>query len=198
MRRISLILKILLAAAIAAVALHILFQNIPVKGIFDTESMGIGEIKADEATGAVNSDIIPDSDVKDSSGPDKNEYEKHLENNQNSQDKLSNTVEGYDIPDYKDIYGEDFHKDGRLFMSSEEVEAVECLSFKDKVTGISILSKVGKNDMEKIYDVVEDGVTNEEMGKIRSLLEKYLSESEVDTLYKMLWKTKLLYQEKNR
>jgi hypothetical protein len=75
---------------------------------------------------------------------------------------------------------------GDFFMTFEEVESMENLELLQKLTGVSILSKVAKDDMESIYYMIEGGITYEEMGEIRRLLEKYLSDAEVDTLYEIL------------
>jgi hypothetical protein len=82
--------------------------------------------------------------------------------------------------------GKHHGESGDFFMTFEEVESMENLELLQKLTGISILSKVAKDDMESIYYMIEGGITYEEMGEIRKLLEKYLSDAEVDTLYEIL------------
>jgi hypothetical protein len=96
---------------------------------------------------------------------------------ENSQNDLGAVIEGN---------GKHHVESGDFFMTFEEVESMENLELLQKLTGISILSKVAKDDMENIYYMIEGGITYEEMGEIRKLLEKYLSDAEVDTLYEIL------------
>jgi hypothetical protein len=83
-------------------------------------------------------------------------------------------------------------KSGDFFMTFEEVESMENLELLQKLTGVSILSKVAKDDIESIYYMIEGGITYEEMGEIRRLLEKYLSDAEVDLLYEILEASKAI------
>lgn len=92
------------------------------------------------------------------------------------------------------IESDDKHhgESGDFFMTFEEMESMENLELLQKLTGVSILSKVAKDDMESIYYMIEGGITYEEMGEIRKLLEKYLSDAEVDTLYEILEASKAI------
>lgn len=81
----------------------------------------------------------------------------------------------------------------RLFMTSEEVMAMQDLSVRDKLMGMSILKKVPMEDIERIYRMSEDGVTYGELEDIRLILEKYLAEEEVEKLDDLLMRHKKMY-----
>ena len=80
-----------------------------------------------------------------------------------------------------------------FFMTCEEVASIENLSLRDKLTGLSILSRMEKDQIERICSISEGGVTFEEAGVIRQILEKYLSDSEIDTLNDILLRNKRVY-----
>jgi hypothetical protein len=83
------------------------------------------------------------------------------------------------------------------YMTSDEVGFLEDLSLVDKLEALSLISKVGKEESDKIYDIASDGVTIAEMEEIKNILEKHLSQKEMDTLNGILDKNKLLYAGQN-
>lgn len=83
---------------------------------------------------------------------------------------------------------EESAESSRFFMTAEEVGAFENLELKEKLTGIAILGKVPKEELDSIYSMIENGITYHEMLEIRLLLEKYLSDIEIGRLYDILQK----------
>ena len=83
------------------------------------------------------------------------------------------------------------------YMTSEEVGLLVDLSLSDKLEALSIISSIGKEDADKIYDMALDGVTTAEMDEIRGILEEHLSQQDMDTLNEILAKNKMLYAGQN-
>lgn len=83
------------------------------------------------------------------------------------------------------------------YMTSGEVSFLENLSLKDKLEALSVISKIGREEADKIYDMASDGVTVAEMEEIRNILEKYLSKQDMDTLDGILARSKMQYAGQN-
>lgn len=110
------------------------------------------------------------------------------EHNDNERDSNKQSNEGNDEDGGGNEETTDAIVPGEYFMTRAEVASIDGLSLKDKLTGISIISKVEKRHIDAIRSMAGDGVTYEEMREIRSMLEKYLTEEEIGTLCKILLK----------
>ena len=82
------------------------------------------------------------------------------------------------------------------YMTSEEVQCLGELGLRDKLAALTVLSKIDSFKSDKIYELAIDGVTTAEMEEIRGLLEKKLSEADMDVLYGILDRSRKLYAEK--
>ncbi len=81
------------------------------------------------------------------------------------------------------------------FMTAGEVQYLGELDLRDKLAALTILSKIGSSESDRIYELAKDGVSDAEMGEIRGLLEKKLSAAEMEVLYGILDKSRRLYAE---
>jgi hypothetical protein len=193
MRRIIRIVKILAVVFIIIFIIHTVLNNIQFIGslikinnrVFDLHDIYLKSFgKVLERTGI---DAIINTVQK-----------KSTKNTEGSRPGAASEVETADGKNGQNsldvIESDDKHhgESGDFFMTFEEMESMENLELLQKLTGVSILSKVAKDDMESIYYMIEGGITYEEMGEIRKLLEKYLSDAEVDTLYEILEASKAI------
>jgi hypothetical protein len=81
------------------------------------------------------------------------------------------------------------------YMTLEEVQYLGELSLQDKLAALTVLSKIGSSESDRIYQLAADGVTYAEMEEIRAMLEKKLSEADMEVLYGILDKSRRLYTE---
>lgn len=79
------------------------------------------------------------------------------------------------------------------YMTKSEVGFLGNLDIKDKLKALSLISKVGRKDADKIYVEASDGVTYSEMNDIKDILGKYLTQKEMEILIDLLDKNKQLY-----
>lgn len=91
--------------------------------------------------------------------------------------------------------GTDSTADGG-YMTLEEVQSLGELGLQDKLAALTVLSKIGRSESDRIYELAIDGVTNAEMEEIKGLLEKKLSEADMEVLYGILDRGRKLYAEK--
>lgn len=98
-------------------------------------------------------------------------------------------------PEKDDIQaaGEGAGPDSTFFMTTGEVGFLENLSILDKLEALSLISKVGREEADKIYDLAMDGVTYAEMKDIEAILKEYLDQEEMDKLTGLLEKNKKQY-----
>ena len=82
------------------------------------------------------------------------------------------------------------------YMSKDEVECFSELSLSDKLSGLSLISKIGKEDADRIYDLADDGITCAELEEIKTILNKKLTAEEMDIVDGLLEKNKELYASK--
>lgn len=81
------------------------------------------------------------------------------------------------------------------FMTAEEVQYLGELDLRDKLAALTVLSKIGSSESDRIYELAKDGVSDKEMREIKGLLEKKLSASDMEMLYGILDKSRRLYAE---
>lgn len=84
------------------------------------------------------------------------------------------------------------------YMTSDEIAFLSQLGMEDKLTAMTILTKLGTGEMDRIYDMSLDGVTIEEYADIISSIESRLKESDIEALKEILNKSKMLYAENSR
>ena len=85
--------------------------------------------------------------------------------------------------------------DSTFFMTTGEVSFLENLSMLDKLEALSLISKVGREEADRIYDLAADGITYSEMKDIEFILKRYLDRDEMETLTNLLNKSKKQYSE---
>lgn len=84
-------------------------------------------------------------------------------------------------------------KPGDYYMTGREVDSLEKISLADKLTGLSIIGKLKKADIDRIMKISEDGVTYDEMEQIKQILEKDLNHEDMEKLNGILLKNRTLY-----
>ena len=89
--------------------------------------------------------------------------------------------------------GEAADPDSTYYMTTGEVGFLENLSMLDKIEALSLISKVGREEADRIYDLAMNGITLTEMKDIEAILIKYLDQSEMEKLTGLLEKNKKQY-----
>lgn len=79
------------------------------------------------------------------------------------------------------------------YMTTSEVGFLGNLSMRDKLEALGLISKVGGEEADKIYDMALDGITYSEMKDIETMLKKHLDQKEMETLTSLLDKNKEKY-----
>ena len=82
------------------------------------------------------------------------------------------------------------------YMTLGEVQSLGELGLQDKLAALTVLSKIGSSESDRIYELAIDGITNAEMEEIRGLLVEKLSEADMEVLYGILDRSRKLYAEK--
>lgn len=83
--------------------------------------------------------------------------------------------------------------DSTYFMTTGEVAFLENLSMLDKLEALSLISKVGREEADRIYDFAIDGITYTEMKDIEAVLARHLDKDEMAKLTNLLQKSKKQY-----
>lgn len=86
----------------------------------------------------------------------------------------------------------------RYYMTPDEIAFLDHLDLPDKLSALTILSKLGTEEMDRIVEMSYDGVTFEEFANINSSAEGRLSADDVETLKDILYRNKMLYAENGR
>lgn len=84
------------------------------------------------------------------------------------------------------------------YMTSDEIALLGKLSLEDKFSVMTILSKLGREEVDRIYEMSLDGITFTEFDDIKASIENMLSVSEVEALKEILDRNKMLYAENGR
>ena len=85
-----------------------------------------------------------------------------------------------------------------LYMTSEELTFLTRIDFKDKLTALSILAKLEKEDKDKIIQISLDGVTYSEYYEIEAILKNRLTQEDIEKLRSILDKNRELYAQGSR
>lgn len=115
---------------------------------------------------------------------------KAAEENALRESSLSNEAETNTIPKSGDT--------ASYFMTPDEIALLSHLGMEDKFTAITILSKLGMKELDRIYKMSLDGVNNEEFDDIKTSVERKLAVSDVEVLKEILYRNKMLYAENGR
>lgn len=86
----------------------------------------------------------------------------------------------------------------RYYMTSDEIAFLDHLSLTDKLSALTVMSKLGTEEMDRIIEMSRDGVTFEEFADINVYAEGRLSADDVKTLKNILYRNKTLYAENGR
>lgn len=84
------------------------------------------------------------------------------------------------------------------YMTSDEITLLGKLSLEDKFLVMAILTKLGMEEMDRIYEMSIDGITFAEFTDIKASIENMLSVSDVEALKEILDRNKMLYAENGR
>lgn len=76
-----------------------------------------------------------------------------------------------------------------------EISPVGNLSLKDKLKALAILTKINPGDIERIYDMSKDGVTDSEIREITEIVADCLDPSDVEALSEIFYSSNKLYAE---
>lgn len=87
----------------------------------------------------------------------------------------------------------DMHQTAAYYLTPDEVDFMGHISLEDKLAAMAILTRLGTQELDRIYNMALDGVTHEEYTTIKAALDKKLSASEEETLIRILDKNKILY-----
>lgn len=85
-----------------------------------------------------------------------------------------------------------------FYMTPDEIAFLSYLDMEDKLSAMTILSKLGTVEVERIYDMSHDGVTIAEFADINSSIESRLEVSDVEALKEILNRNKILYAQNSR
>ena len=77
-------------------------------------------------------------------------------------------------------------------MTYEELMALDNIDFWDKITGMAILSKLKKEDAEKLLELAAGGITMKEFETASRLLEEALGKEDFKKLMDITEKNKKL------
>jgi hypothetical protein len=81
------------------------------------------------------------------------------------------------------------------FMTFSEVNSIENINMQDKLLGLSIISKIKKDDLQKIYKLSDGGITIDELKELKKILDRNLCKSDIEKLDDLLMKNKKLFAE---
>jgi len=79
-------------------------------------------------------------------------------------------------------------KPDEKFLTLDDISGFEKMAPADKLAAATIMRKISKDDMERVWDIARDGVTYKEIQEIRGILEARLSPKEIGTLEALLLK----------
>jgi len=75
------------------------------------------------------------------------------------------------------------------------LEAMKKLSFGDKIFLYGILARIGRNELDEIMNIARDGITGDEIEKIKSYAGEFLKPADISRLEDMLSKYWHIYAE---
>lgn len=78
-----------------------------------------------------------------------------------------------------------------------EISLVEHLSMTDKLVAIAILSKIDSDEISKMVEISQDGITYDELNELITTAEDYLTPSDIETLMELFHRNRILYAGKN-
>jgi len=171
MRRTVRFLKALINFAFAVFIMLAVYFFVP-----DIKNLGFsGEDAARQKTGNKYG-YGADADGRNSAG------------NAAGQQKAESAADGYEAG-----AAEDMHGSGEItgyFITSEDIAAIGDLSLGDKLTAMAVLSKLGDENIERLYRLIAQGITEDELREIRQILEKKLSRDDIGVLLDILNRNK--------
>lgn len=84
------------------------------------------------------------------------------------------------------------------YVTSDEIALLGKLSLEDKFSVMTILSKLGREEVNRIYEMSLDGITFAEFADIKASVENMLSLPDAEALKEILDRNKMLYAENGR
>lgn len=88
--------------------------------------------------------------------------------------------------------------DNEYYISGKEAEAIEKISIADKIKGLQILSKLKEADIQRVLNIVRDGVTFKELRDIDGILKDNLNPQDIECLNEILERNKKLYESEKK
>ena len=181
------IVKLLTLAFVCIFLLNMLIMHV----FFNTDVFnpaGREELKADitelrfDAEEITDMVAVPETAYLENTPAESEGYYQEESDNEAAQ-------EDYNIQAAEETEG----SDSTYFMTTGEVGFLENLSMLDKLEALSLISKVGREESDKIYDLAMDGITYTEMKDIGAIFKKYLDEDEMYKLTALLEKNRKQY-----
>jgi len=74
------------------------------------------------------------------------------------------------------------------YMNFYNLISLDGISFKDKLTGFAIASKIKISDIKKIANLVSNGITDNEIDEIVAILRDNLTEDDIRILKDILYR----------
>ena len=84
------------------------------------------------------------------------------------------------------------------FVSPGEIAFMKNLGLEDKLLAMNIASKLGSEEVKRIYGMALDGITAEEYAELMANVEGKLAISDIEAIEELLSRNKMLYAENDR
>lgn len=109
---------------------------------------------------------------------------------------------GYNAKQYHDVQpDDDMHVPGdkkgnedsgekELFLTVDEIKSFKNIGLADKIKIMAIISKIDKSSIERIYHILDGGITYNEKEEIYTILRKSLKPDHIDELNNIIEKNK--------
>jgi hypothetical protein len=83
------------------------------------------------------------------------------------------------------------------FLTYDEILNIENISLGDKLAGLSIIRKIPGQDLNRIMDMADGGITLDEAGELEVILEQKLDSNDIDKLKEIVDRSRKLYVQGN-
>ncbi|MCX8129584.1 MAG: hypothetical protein N3I35_05715 [Clostridia bacterium] len=80
----------------------------------------------------------------------------------------------------------------KYFMTYDEIMSLKRISLEDKLTGLNVVRKVKRVDLERILRIADGGITMEEWASLSKILRNSLEEKDIEKLKKIAFKNKIM------
>jgi hypothetical protein len=74
-------------------------------------------------------------------------------------------------------------------------DLIKGLSLRDKITLAYIMSKIGRDELDRLYDISQDGITADEIAALREYALERLDPSDIEALEEIFYRNMHLYSD---